>query len=167
MLNQIINTAVSIAVAAIAAILTAIIKVVGNNVVDYIQAKKGSIAVKTGIDKYNATLQKAKSIWAIVDEEFRITPTLEKTIENKQEMFDKLLKSKIPTLTDNEIADIRQAIAGEVNKGKEVITSDAIATQKELEVVKSQNSQLTTENDQLKQKLLTIQTAATVQSTPQ
>lgn len=159
MINQIINGVVPILVTAIVAILTAIIKVVGTNAVSYLETKKNALAIQTGVDKYNATLQKAKSIWAIVDEEFRITPTLEKTIENKQQMFDKLLKNKIPSLTDSEIADIRQAIAGEVNKGKEIVTSDAIAKQKELETVKSQNVQLSAENDQLKQKLIAIQNA--------
>lgn len=163
MINQIINGVVPIFVTAIVAILTFIIKTVGANFIDYMSAKKNELAIKTGVDKYNATLQKAKSIWAIVDEEFRITPTLEKTIENKQAMFNKLLKAKIPSLTDDEISDIRQAIAGEVNKGKEVITSDAIAKQKELETVKAQNVQLSAENDQLKQKLSTIQNTAAVQ----
>lgn len=163
MLNQIVNTAIPFLVTAIVATLTAIVKIVGTNVTNYLEVKKDALAIQTGVDKYNATLQKAKSIWAIVDEEFRITPTLEKSIENKQAMFDKLLKAKIPSLTDDEISDIRQAIAGEVNKGKSIVTSDAIATQKELETTKSQNAQLTTENNELKQKLLTIQNAATVQ----
>ena len=163
MLNQIVNIIVPIIVTAIAGILVSIIKVVGDNAISYISTKKDAVATKVGIDKYNSTLQKAKSVWAIVDEEFRITPTLEKTVQNKQDMFDKLLKAKIPALTDNEIADVRQTIAGEFNKGKEVVTSDAVATQKELEAVKNQNTQLTAENNQLKQKLATIQNTAAVQ----
>lgn len=163
MLNQIINTVIPVVATAIGAVLVAVIKVVGDNAVSFLETKKAALVAQTGIDKYNATLQKAKSIWNLVDEEFRITPTLEKTVEAKQEMFNKLLKSKIPSLTDSEINDIRQAIAGEVNKGKDVVTSDAVAKQNELNNIKTQNVQLTAENNQLKQKLATIQSTAAVQ----
>lgn len=164
MLNEIINTVVPVAVTAICGVLVAVIKVVGDNVVSYIETKKDALATQTGIDKYNATLQKAKSIWAIVDEEFRITPTLTKTAEAKQNMFNKLLKTKIPSLSDNEINDIRQAVAGEINKGRDVVTSDAVAKQKELDAAKTQNANLVIENEKLKKTLETIQNTAAVQT---
>lgn len=164
MLNQIINTVIPVVATAIGAVLVAVIKVVGDNAVSFLETKKAALVAQTGIDKYNATLQKAKSIWNLVDEEFRITPTLEKTVEAKQEMFNKLLKSKIPSLTDSEINDIRQAIAGEVNKGKDVVTSDAVAKQKELDTAKAQNADLVAENEKLKQTLATIQNTAAVQT---
>lgn len=160
MLNEIVNTVVPVVVTAIGGVLVAIIKVVGDNLVSYIETKKDALATQTGIDKYNATLQKAKNIWNLVDEEFRITPTLEKTMQAKQDMFNKLLKEKIPSLTDNEINDVRQAVAGEINKGKDVVTSDAVEKQKELENEKAKSAQLTAENEQLRKKLETIQNTA-------
>lgn len=149
MLNQIINVVMPVAITGIVAVLAAILKVIGDNVVSYIGAKKNAIVAQVGIDTYNSNLKKAKDIWGLVDEEFRITPTLEKTIEAKQGMFDNLLKAKIPSLTDDEINTLRQTIAGEINKGKAVITADAVAQQNELIAVKAQNVQLTAEKENL------------------
>lgn len=164
MFNQIVNTVVPVLVTAIGGILVAIIKSVGDAAIDYIQTKKEHVANQIGDINYNSNLKKAKDIWNIVDEEFRITPTLTKTVEAKQQMFAKLLKSKVPSLTDDEISSIRQAIAGEVNKGKAVVTSDAVAKQKELEDAKAQNVQLVAENEQLKKTLETIQNTAAVKT---
>lgn len=160
MLNQIINTVVPVLVTAIGGVLVAIIKSVGDAAIDYIQTKKEHVANQIGSANYNANLEKAKEVWGIVDEEFRITPTLQKTVENKQAMFAKLLKSKIPSLSDSEINDIRQAVAGEINKGKAVVTSDAVEKQKQIDNMKAQNTQLAAENLQLKQKLEAIQNVA-------
>lgn len=164
MLNQIINTVVPVAVTGIVGVLVAILKVVGDSAVSYIEAKKNAIANQVGVATYNSNLEKAKDIWGLVDEEFRITPSLEKSVEAKQQMFDKLIKKAVPSLTDDEIANLRQTIAGEVNKGKAVVTADAVAKQKEMDSVKAQNVQITTENIQLKQKLTTIQNTAAVQN---
>ncbi|MDD3225446.1 MAG: hypothetical protein PHX70_12255 [Clostridium sp.] len=163
-LNQIINTVVPVVVTGIVGVLVAILKVVGDSAVSYISEKKNSLATQIGVDTYNSNLEKAKDIWGIVDEEFRITPTLEKTVEAKKQMFDKFLKKAVPLITDDEISNLRQTVAGEVNKGKAVVTADEVAKQNEMDSVKVQNVQLTTENAQLKQKLTTIQNTAAVQN---
>ena len=121
MVQQIINAIVPVAITAIVAILVAAIKALGDAGVAYIQKKKDAVVAKIGTDTYEHNLSVARSIWNIVDEEFRITPTLDKTIVNKQAMFDEKIKKAIPNITDDEIAQLRQAVAGEVNKGKAAI----------------------------------------------
>lgn len=146
-------------------IVSAVILVVGAELRKLILKKKEEIALKTGTDKYNSVKNTALDIWHQVDEKFRITPTLEKTFKNKQDMFDKILKAKIPELTDEEIAGLRQAIAGELNKDKAAITSDTVTQQNELNNIKTQNAQLQAENTQLKQTISNVQAAAqTVQA---
>ena len=46
------------------------------------------------------------------------SPTLDKTIAAAQAVFAVKIKEMIPGITDAQIDQIRQAIAGEVNKGK-------------------------------------------------
>lgn len=140
-------------------IISAVITVIGKELRGLILKKKEAIALKVGVDKYNSTKNTAIDVWHMVDENFRITPSLEKSFENKAAEFNKILKSKIPELTDQQIEDIRQEIAGEMNSDKAVVTSDALNKQAEINNVKTQNAQLTAENIQLKQKLDTIQNA--------
>jgi hypothetical protein len=67
------------------------------------------------------------------------------------DMFDNLLLAKFPNLTKEDLENLRQAIAGEINKGKEAITDTS-----DLEGI---NAQLQQENATLKSKLDTIQSA--------
>jgi hypothetical protein len=128
MLQSIINQIVPVAITAIVGILIAIIKAVGDAAVDYINKKKEAVVTQTGIDQYNSKLILAKNIWNLVDEAFRITPTLTATIEAKQKMFEEEMLKVIPELTSDEIAQLRQVIAGEINKGKEVVVAPASDT---------------------------------------
>lgn len=125
MLNQIINTIVPIAITAIVGMVTAVIKTVGEAGVEYINKKKEAVVQKIGADKYNNELQFARSAWGMVDEHFRISPELEKTFQAKQAEFDKIVAEKFPELTSDEISQLRQTVAGEINKGKVVVTAPA------------------------------------------
>ena len=121
--SSLINQVGPVVIGGVVAFLIKEIVPVGDAAIDLFNKKKDAVANQIGIDKYNANLSIAKNIWNMVDEEFRITPTLTKTIESAQVMFaDKILKV-IPGLTQDEIDHLRQAAAGEVNKGKDAITA--------------------------------------------
>lgn len=118
-----IEGAVSVAVVAV---LVAIIKSLGDVTVSYIKSKKGLVekqkekVVKETTAKERELLKAlGKDVWNIVEEEFRtkVSPIA----ESKAEMFDRLLLQKVPGLKENQLKEIRQALAGEVNKGKEAI----------------------------------------------
>ena len=121
MAQQIINAIVPVVITAIVAILVAVIKGIGDACVAYISKKKDAVIAKMGADRWNHNLELAKEAWNMVDEEFRITPTLEKTFAAKQKEFTVQIKKLIPEITDAEIEQLRQAVAGEVNKGREAI----------------------------------------------
>ena len=121
MWQTILNTIGTAALTALVGVAVVAIKALGEAGVELIQRKKDAIVTKIGADTYNHRLTVAKSIYGAVDEEFRITPTLDKTIVNKQAMFDEKIKKAIPSITDDEIEQLRQAVAGEVNKGKAAI----------------------------------------------
>lgn len=132
MTQQIINAIVPVLVTAIIAVLTAVIKLVSDAAIEFIEKQKEALVIRTGVEKYNAELTVAREVWGIVDEYFRITPNVTKTMETAQERFTQELLKRIPGLTADEIEHLRQAVAGEVNKGREVITSPAPAGIKRL-----------------------------------
>jgi hypothetical protein len=123
MLQQVVNAATPIIVSAIVAILTAIIGLVGDAAIKFINAKKAAIIQQIGVDKYNADLAMARTVWGIVDEYFRTNPQLTKSIETTGLKFADEIRKKIPGLTDDEVTHLQEAVAGEVNKGKAAVTA--------------------------------------------
>lgn len=117
-----LNQIIPIIITAIVGILVALIKAIGDAVVSLIEVKKKEVIAKIGIDKYNSEKKLALDIFNIVEEHFRLSETVGNVMNEKIEMFDKLIKEKIPSITNDQIITLRQSIAGEVNRGKEVIT---------------------------------------------
>lgn len=124
MYQQIINALVPVLMTALATLLAAVIKAVGDVLVNYIGEKAKAVKAKADTDKYDHYIKLARQAWDMVDEEFRITPKLEKTIAAKQAEFEVQIKKLIPGITDEEIEMLRQAVAGEVNKGREAVKAN-------------------------------------------
>lgn len=114
-------------VSAALAVLTAIIGVVGGAIVQLLATKKSAIIQKIGVDRYNQELAEAKAVWGIVDEFFRTNPALSKTMATAAAKFNEILSKRLPYLTSDELDHLRQAVAGEVNKGKAVLITPASA----------------------------------------
>lgn len=66
-------------------------------------------------------------------------------MESKAVQFDKLLLDKFPKLSTDDVAEIRQSIAGEVNQGKEAVLDNSTLIK-----------QLQDENVNLKAELATL-----------
>lgn len=85
--------------------------------------------VKSGLEetilRNKSYITVGKAIWNIVDEHFRISKTVEEKLASKAEMFDKLLLTKFPEMSTDDIAEIRQAIAGEVNQTKAAVVDNS------------------------------------------
>lgn len=118
-----------------------------------ILVKEGVVLIKAITNKIGNSEQyyAAQDVWNIVEEKFRITENAKAVLGSKMDMFDNLLLAKFPSLTKEDLENLRQAIAGEVNKGKEAITDTS-----NLEGI---NAQLQQENATLKAKLDAIQSA--------
>ena len=128
MVQQIINAIIPLLITAIVGILGVIIKSLGDALIAFIETKKKEIIVKIGSATYNQNLVFVKSAWNIVDEYFRINSTIEKTIDSAQAKFAEEIKKLVPSITDEEIAFLRQTVAGEVNKGRDVIITPITET---------------------------------------
>ncbi|WP_317312267.1 cobalt ABC transporter permease [Clostridium thermobutyricum] len=149
--DTLINQIGPVVIAAVVGILAVTIKAVGNVIIELIQKKKEEVEQKLEIGKHQQELETAREVWGMIDEQYRITGKVEDLIKSKANDFDKLLLAKIPYLTIDEVQDLRQAIAGEVNKGKKLLNEDSFKTQ--LVDIQNKNNKLVQENSELKAKL--------------
>lgn len=91
-------------------------------------------------------------MWNIVEENFRITESVEKKLSSKADEFNKIMLDKFPELTISDISELRQSIVGEVNKGKEAVLENSEI----LKRLQEENEQLKSKNIDLESKLAAI-----------
>lgn len=149
--DTLINQIGPVVIAAVVGILAVTIKAVGNVIIELIEKKKEEVEQKLQIGKHQQELATAREVWGMIDEQYRITGKVEDLIKSKADDFDKLLLAKIPYLTKDEVQDLRQTIAGEINQGKKLLNEDSFKTQ--LVDIQNKNTQLVQENEELKAKL--------------
>ncbi len=102
-------------------------------------------------------ITEAKKIWNIVDENKRISKTVEEKLLSKADQFNNALLAKFPELTQNDITELRQSIAGEINADKEAVVSNFDL----LKQLQDSNTQLQAENTSLKDQLSKVQALVT------
>ncbi|WP_338627601.1 cobalt ABC transporter permease [Clostridium baratii] len=153
-MDKILNSILDVVTIGVVGILVSIIKVVGDVIIDYIGKKKEVVEQKLKLDKHVEEVEAAKQVWNIVEEKYRITDNIKSLTKSKADMFDKLLLEKIPYLTEDEVRQLRQAIAGEINKGKALMNEDDL--KKQAQDLVNKNATLEQENAELKNKLNAI-----------
>lgn len=146
-MEKILDPILSAVGVALATVLVAIIKSVGNEAVEYLKTKKKVADQKIKESKYAELFEVGKNIWNMVEEKYRVTDNIENLAKSKAAMFDRMLLEKFPHLTEKELTEVRQALAGEYNKGKAMLHEDSL---------KQQATQLVEENEKLK--LLNVET---------
>lgn len=154
--NQIVNVALPIIVTGVAGLLVKIIYPVGDVAIEYIKTKIEESGITKKLAQHQDEITTAKEIWNVVEEKYRISEKVEDLLVSKADMFDKLLLAKIPYLTQENLNDLRQAIAGEVNKGKQVIITDDTLKQSNVEL-QNINTQLTDTNTTLTKTVAQLQ----------
>lgn len=118
MLSQILQGLEPAVVSACVAVLTALIGIIAAALVKFIEAKKDALREKVGADRYDAQLAVARECWGIVEEYFRLHPTLTKTAQAAAELFAEELRKSYPDLANELVDHLRQAVAGEKNAGR-------------------------------------------------
>lgn len=122
MKELLISQIAPIAATVIVSILVAIIKKIGDAVIELLVTKKKEVELRVISSGHEKELNTAKEVWHIIEEKFRITENAESLLGSKADEFDNLLLSKIPGLTQSDLDYLRQAVAGEVNKYKNTET---------------------------------------------
>lgn len=126
---------------ALASVLVVVIKSLGEAIREFIKVKVEAMEQKIKESKYNELFEVGKNIWNMVEEKYRVTDNIETLAQSKADMFDKMLLEKFPHLTKEELTEVRQAIAGEYNKGKAMLHEESL---------RQQATQLVEENEKLK-----------------
>jgi F420-0:gamma-glutamyl ligase-like protein len=145
-----------ILVGGLAGILIKIIAPIGDIAIEYIKEKIDASGITKQLARHQDEFNTAKQVWNIVEEKYRLTEKVEELLVSKSDMFDKLLLAKIPYLTQDNLNDLRQAIAGEFNKGKQAIITDESLKQAQIEL-KNENAQLANANNDLSSQNQTLQ----------
>ncbi|ELC8383182.1 hypothetical protein [Clostridium perfringens] len=119
-------------------------------IIKVLESKLQKSGLEEKIIRNKQYIDVAKHVWYIVEENFRITESVEKKLSSKADEFNKIMLDKFPELTISDISELRQSIAGEVNKGKEAVLENS-------EILKK----LQSENDVLKSKIVTLESNLT------
>ncbi|PVE16855.1 hypothetical protein DDA98_06255 [Clostridium perfringens] len=121
-------------------------------VIKVLESKLQKSGLEEKIIKNKQYIDVARQVWNIVEENFRITESVEKKLSSKADEFNKIMLDKFPELTISDISELRQSIAGEVNKGKEAVLENSEILKK----LQEENEQLKSKNIDLESKLAAI-----------
>ncbi|HII4428333.1 TPA: hypothetical protein ACY4RO_000693 [Clostridium perfringens] len=121
-------------------------------VIKVLESKLQKSGLEEKIIKNKQYIDAAKQVWNVVEENTRITESIKEKLESKAEMFDRMLLKKFPELSKEDVAELRQSIAGEVNKGKEAVLENSEILKK----LQEENEQLKSKNIDLESKLAAI-----------
>ena len=118
-------------------------------VIKVLESKLVKNGLEEAIIKNKQYIEVAKQVWDIVEENFRIAETVENKLNSKADEFDKLMLKKFPELSEDDVKELRQSVAGEVNRGKQAVLEDSNI----LKQLQEENTTLKTENEQFKNRL--------------
>lgn len=122
------------------------------------EARLEKAGVETLILKNESYIKVAKQIWYMIDENFRISTIVEEKLKSKVDFFNEAILKKFPELSQEDVDNLRQAIAGEINQGKEEVINNS-------EIIKQlteENSNLKAQNESLLSELNNVNSAIPV-----
>lgn len=106
--NQIIQVLIGSVVSILVIVIPALSKLIGK----YIKVQLSIAEQKMGTEEYKSNVNMAISFVKIIEERFR----LGEIAEDKLGEFEKLMLDKIPTLTQQQIDELRDLAVSEVDK---------------------------------------------------
>jgi phage terminase Nu1 subunit (DNA packaging protein) len=122
------------------------------------EARLEKAGAETFILKNESYIKVAKQIWYMIDENFRISTIVEEKLKSKVDLFNEAILKKFPELSQEDVDNLRQAIAGEINQGKEEVINNS-------EIIKQlteENSNLKAQNENLLSELNNVKSALPV-----
>ena len=120
--------------------------------VKLVEAKLKKTGVEEEILKNKEYFDTAKKVWNVIEEDFRIEENIKKKLGSKADEFDRRLLKRFPELSENDVADLRQAVAGEINQGKQSVLDNSEILRK----LQSENEELKARNSDLENKIAAI-----------
>lgn len=106
---------------AVVTALVILIKQVSSPLLDLVVTKKAEVDQRIAASGHEADLNNAIEVWRIVDEKFRITENAYDIFVSKEKLFETILLERIPGLSQKNIDDLRDTVAGIFNHGREAL----------------------------------------------
>lgn len=139
------------------------IKTLVKILVKLVEAKLQKTGLETAILKNQNYITEGRKLWDAIDENKRISKTIEGKIVSKIDQFNATILKKFPELSQEDIDDLRQAIGGAVNAGKESVVDNSTI----IKQLQESNTQLQTENASLKDQLSKVKSLVAVNTVPE
>lgn len=134
------------------------IKTLAKILVKLVEAKLEKTGLETVILKNQNYITEGRKLWDAIDENKRISKTIEGKIVSKIDQFNAAILNKFPELSQEDIDNLRQAIGGAVNVGKEAVLDNSTI----IKQLQESNTQLQAENASFKDQLSKVQSLVTV-----
>ncbi|KAB8118455.1 hypothetical protein FVB38_16765, partial [Clostridium perfringens] len=77
-------------------------------VIKVLESKLQKSGLEEKIIKNKQYIDVAKQVWNVVEENFRITESVEKKLSSKAYEFDKMMMDKFPELSPTDVKELRQ-----------------------------------------------------------
>lgn len=150
------NNAVDVLVPVITAVGVYVIKIVGDKLICYLAKKEEILETQKGSIEFDKYLNIARTVAKSVLQDIAESKDIKDLVSKKETLFKERMKKFIPGLTDEELNLLMQAVKQELGEGNTLLNADTI--QQQVELVKTENTNLKLENEQLKQKLANLST---------
>ena len=112
-MEEIMNEITPVLVNTVVVILTAVLSFLSKKLIDFVKVKKLELEEKISDENYKYIYNVAKSVYFFVEQNFK---GVDDVIEDKREMFEQQILSRIPSLTKEDIDHFRESVVGEVNE---------------------------------------------------
>jgi paraquat-inducible protein B len=129
-------------------------------IVKVLESRLKKSGIEEEILKNKNYITEAGKIWDMVDENKRISKTIEDKIISKVDEFNNALIEKFPELTQKDIDNLRQSVAGSINKGKAAVLDNSEI----LRQMQADNARLQAENTAAKEQLKKVQSVVATDS---
>ncbi|MBO3304808.1 hypothetical protein JJB75_17250, partial [Clostridium perfringens] len=77
-------------------------------VIKVLESKLQKSGLEEKIIKNKQYIDIAKQVWNVIEENFRITESVEKKLSSKAYEFDKMMMDKFPELSPTDVKELRQ-----------------------------------------------------------
>lgn len=91
------------------------LKAILEPVIKVLKGRLKKAGLKEKLLKHPKYLEKSKEIWAMIDEDYKISEKVDSKLKSKVDKFDKTLLAMFPELTKDDVLELRQSIFKEIN----------------------------------------------------
>lgn len=128
-----------------------IFKIAGDKAISFLDKKEMCLEAKHKSIEFNSNLDLARIVVKSVLQDIAESTDIKDLVVKKETLFKQRMKEYLPALTDSELNVLTQAVKQELGEGNALVNADTI--QQQVEIVKTENTNLKLQNLQLQKKI--------------